>query len=308
MSDTNTFQSLSSLQLDAFYAVAKTGSFSAAAEKIHVTQSALSQRVQKLENELGCTLIIRDKSQLLLTEVGNKLLKYCINKLSLESEFLIESKLLSKSGKGAASSTNQVNGHLRITGFSTFSRSILVPLLSKIQAENPDVSFEVSNAEIRDVFNNLSSGRSDFGFTIEATEKKMFQQHLLGYEENVLIQSPHLSKDKENLYLDHDEFDNTTRDFFRIQNKKLPKDIERNYFDEIYLIIDAVRMGMGRAIAPIHLTKNVDDIEIVSGYKSLYVPVYFTYLKQSYYSKLQKYFINKAQKELSNFFVQNKTK
>ncbi|MCO4756243.1 MAG: LysR family transcriptional regulator, partial [Bacteriovoracaceae bacterium] len=45
--------SLSSLYLDAFYAVVQNGSFTNASKALAITQSALSQRVLNLENELG---------------------------------------------------------------------------------------------------------------------------------------------------------------------------------------------------------------------------------------------------------------
>ena len=50
---------LSSLQLDAFFAAAKALNFSQAAEDLHITQSALSQRIKALEKDLDLTLFTR---------------------------------------------------------------------------------------------------------------------------------------------------------------------------------------------------------------------------------------------------------
>ncbi len=61
-------------QLSAFVAVAETRSFSAAADRIHVTQPAVSKRVALLEQQLGCRLFDRVARQVDLTEAGRTLL------------------------------------------------------------------------------------------------------------------------------------------------------------------------------------------------------------------------------------------
>src|SRR4051812_2314768 len=83
---------LSSLHLEAFVALAKSKSFSEAARRLHVTQSALSQRILNLEADLEVTLFIRESTGARLSETGAKLLKYCQAKNSLEDEFLAELK------------------------------------------------------------------------------------------------------------------------------------------------------------------------------------------------------------------------
>ena len=68
---------LNSAQLEAFTIVAKAVSFTKAAAELHVTQSALSQRIAKLEDELETTLFIRDRTSIRLTEAGEKVLRFC---------------------------------------------------------------------------------------------------------------------------------------------------------------------------------------------------------------------------------------
>jgi len=67
---------LSSSHLEAFAAVAQAGGFSKAAKILHLTQSALSQRIMNLEDDLAITLFIRDPSGLRLTPAGDELLRY----------------------------------------------------------------------------------------------------------------------------------------------------------------------------------------------------------------------------------------
>lgn len=57
-------------QARSFLAVADTGSFVAAAERLHVTQSTISARIRTLEDTLGCTLFLRNKAGAVLTGAG----------------------------------------------------------------------------------------------------------------------------------------------------------------------------------------------------------------------------------------------
>ena len=49
------------LEIEAFLKIAQCGSFSAAAEKLYITQPALGRRIRALEEELGYSLFIRNK-------------------------------------------------------------------------------------------------------------------------------------------------------------------------------------------------------------------------------------------------------
>lgn len=91
-------------QLIAFAQVMQEGSFSAAAQKMGVTQSALSQHVGKLEQHVGARLIARSPTGLALTQAGTELFELAERFASLSSE--IDEKLLGYS--------NFDTGHLSI--------------------------------------------------------------------------------------------------------------------------------------------------------------------------------------------------
>ena len=63
-------------QLRAFVKIAETCNFSLAAKELYTTQSALSQSLKKLEDELGAALFHRDNHNVGLTEAGDALLPY----------------------------------------------------------------------------------------------------------------------------------------------------------------------------------------------------------------------------------------
>jgi DNA-binding transcriptional LysR family regulator len=282
--------SLSSLNLDAFAAVAKHKSFSQAANRLNVTQSALSQRVLNLESDLGSTLFIRDPAGIRLTDLGQKLLRYCQSKTMLEDEFM--ESLKAHDGKS-------LSGIVRVGGFSTFNRPILLPTIGEFLKKNPLVNVEIQTDELRYLPAMLYSGTCDLVVVNQPIDKQGVENLLLGHEEYVLVQSP-LKSTRQDVYLVHDEEDTTTADFLKLQAKKTPK-LKRNFLGEIYSIIDAVKLGMGRAVVPMHMVEDLRGVEVVKGYSSLKVPVHLSYFNQAFFTELQKIVIKTIQEGAAKY-------
>jgi DNA-binding transcriptional LysR family regulator len=266
--------SISSGNLDAFWTVSKTLSFTKAAEKLHVTQSALSQRILNLESELETTLFIRDRGGLRLTEVAHELARYCQSKNLLEEEFL--ATLKSRGSKELA-------GVLRLGGFSSVMRSVVLPSLKGLCIDHPKLRLSLITRETFELPDLLKIGEIDYMILDQKLERDELECKLLGKEKNVLVQ-----KNKyrgPDIYLDHDEKDPATFAYLKLARKTL-KSVERRYLDDVYGLIDGVRAGIGRAVLPLHLIKNEKDLEIVSPTTVLEIPVYLYFFKQPYYSKL----------------------
>src|SRR5438034_7088751 len=62
-------------QLKAFVAIAESGTFTAGAVRVHVTQAAISMQIRQLEIETGTQLFVRAPRRVILTEAGEKLLE-----------------------------------------------------------------------------------------------------------------------------------------------------------------------------------------------------------------------------------------
>jgi DNA-binding transcriptional LysR family regulator len=73
-------------QLEVFLAIAREGRFSRAAEKLHRTQSAVSQTIHKLEEELGESLFDRSSREGILTDAGRVLHEYAEKLINLRQE------------------------------------------------------------------------------------------------------------------------------------------------------------------------------------------------------------------------------
>lgn len=72
--------------LHSFVSVVDAGGFTRAGERVHRTQSTVSQQIRKLEDALGCALFIREGRGVRLTEDGERLLGYARRMLALSNE------------------------------------------------------------------------------------------------------------------------------------------------------------------------------------------------------------------------------
>lgn len=273
--------SLSSIQLDAFFEVAKTGSFSKASQLLCITQSALSQRVINLEEYFETTLFIRGTKGISLTDSGTKLLRYCQSRDQLEKEVVENIK----------SNDVEISGVLRVAGYSTINRSIVSSAVFQILADHSSIQVEILTKELYELQQILETGATDFLLTSAPIKKQGIISEQIGSEKYVLISSSRSQKLK-NVYLDHDKDDSITYDFFQVQ-KSPKKTFKRIFFDEIYSIIEAVESGIGQAVVPKHLIIDNSKVKVLKGYKELVIPVFINFLDQPFYTKLHNLALSK---------------
>lgn len=120
--------------LTALVAVARERSFTKAAAKLAVSQSALSQTIRQLETRLGIRLLTRTTRSVSLTEAGERLLGTVAPRLEeIEAELAAVSELR---GKPA--------GTIRITAGDHAIRSILWPKLERFLPRYPDIKVELA--------------------------------------------------------------------------------------------------------------------------------------------------------------------
>lgn len=268
--------SLSSLHLDAFHAVARTRSFSRAAKELHLTQSALTQRIQNLEDELGLTLLVRGPRGATPTPAGERLLRYCQARVALEDEVRAELVGERKAGFG---------GTIRLAGYSTVLRPVVIPALAGLLRANRRVQPAFVALELRELEGALLRGEVDYIVIDRPLPRSDVETVLLGEEENVLVESAeHETPDE--LFLDHDPEDMTTFEFLGEQERRFPGDVRRAFFDDIFGILDGVAQGLGRAVVPRHLAVRDARVKIVKGLRPVRTPVHLQFLRQPFYTKL----------------------
>lgn len=265
--------SLSSLSLDAFLAVSKELNFTKAAQSLNITQSALSQRVMNLESELATSLFIRDRGGLRLTATAENLLRYCKTRNSLEGEFLSSLKSMD---------SNELAGALRVGGFSSVLNSVILPTLSPLIKAHPKLQLQFFSREVGDLLSLLKKNEIDYMILDQRIEKEELERVLLGTEVNVLVEANKYSG--EDVYLDHDENDEITIRYLK-KNKQSSKNIKRHFLDDIYGVIEATRLGLGRSVIPKHLVKGKSDLKVIDAEMTLEIPFYLYFYNQPYYSK-----------------------
>lgn len=138
----------------ALTAVIESGSFTAAAEILGCTQSAVSHILSSLEEELGFPLITRSRGGIHLTDEGERLLPSV--RALLSSAEMLEQTASSIRGLDA--------GTVRIGAFTSVAVHWLPPILKKFQSDYPNVDFKLLNGDYHDVSQWLSDGSIDVGF------------------------------------------------------------------------------------------------------------------------------------------------
>ncbi|WP_123026510.1 LysR family transcriptional regulator ArgP [Mycolicibacterium stellerae] len=126
-------------QLTAFAAVIEFGSFDAAAERLHVTPSAVSQRIKALEQRVGKVLVVREKP-CRATESGIPLLRLAVQAAMLESEALAETR------GGVSADKSRVAIAVNADSMSTWFTGVLGKLpevLFDIRIEDQDHSAQL---------------------------------------------------------------------------------------------------------------------------------------------------------------------
>jgi DNA-binding transcriptional LysR family regulator len=141
-------------QLKAFVGVAETNNFTRTAQKLHLSQAALSSSIRELEVQIGCRLFERTTRSVELTAAGNELLPVAISVVeSLESTAL----QLRQLGRQGVST-------LRL-GFTPMLASSVVPeVLDEFQRQFPSVQVEVIDAGPQELQAQVESDELDAAF------------------------------------------------------------------------------------------------------------------------------------------------
>ncbi|SDL50305.1 LysR substrate binding domain-containing protein [Mesorhizobium muleiense] len=144
-----------------FIAVAEEGSFTRAAAKLGLSQSALSYAVRMLEQRIGVRLISRTTRSLSLTEAGERLL------ISLRPAFdHIDSEIAALTAL-----RDKPAGTIRITTFRHAAQTVLWPVLSKLLQNYPDITVEV---HVDEGLTDIVAERFDAGIRMgEQVQKDM---------------------------------------------------------------------------------------------------------------------------------------
>lgn len=120
--------------LAVFVRVVETQGFSAAARALGLTKSAVSKRINRLEQRLGLRLLQRTTRAMSLTEAGRVLFDDAVQGVAL----------LERSAQQAAGLVDRPRGVLRVTASVTFGKLCLAPLIPAFLARYPDIELQLT--------------------------------------------------------------------------------------------------------------------------------------------------------------------
>ncbi|EJM64682.1 transcriptional regulator [Pseudomonas sp. GM49] len=149
-------------QLEIFSLVAELRGFTAAANRLGISQSAVSHALKSLELELGVELLRRHQSQVELSDIGQQLLLRARAMLGLANTLRQE----------AADARGMKRGTLRIGSFGPTSSIKLLPLiLQQYRAAHPGIEVHIDEGPDRQVLQWLEERRIDIGFVVLPEER-----------------------------------------------------------------------------------------------------------------------------------------
>lgn len=145
------FRSLGFRDLQMVVAVAKSGSFSRAAEACAITQPALSERIKRIESDLGVELFERNKRALRITPVGEQLVHKAQDILDEAAD--IQTII--------SSSREPLNGPLRVGIIATLGPYLMPLVLPRLRKKYPDLELVLQEGLTDSLIEALQAGSLD---------------------------------------------------------------------------------------------------------------------------------------------------
>jgi DNA-binding transcriptional LysR family regulator len=266
---------LSQDQLAAFAAVVEAGSFTRAAKAIHLSQPALSRRIAGLEDALAVTLLVRGPTGPTLTDAGRRVLTFVHAQRALEDELLGELQPTQRA----------LRGEVRVVGPSSIVPAMVLPALSTLVREHPQVQVEVRTAGPETMVDMLRRGAADFIVTDVATVDPALVSVPVGLEEHVAIES--LRPAPTDVYLDSNVSDRTTAWFFAEQPPRArPRRWRRSFLHNEAGILLGVELGLGRAVKPRQTIPAGSPVRVLDEFRPVRKPFFLQHRAQRFYGRL----------------------
>jgi len=168
-------------QLRAFVAIAETGTFTAGALRVHVTQAAISMQIRQLENEVGARVFVRAPRHVILTEAGEHLLQRARQILREHDAALDE----------IAELAGAERGRLRIGSASAMILTDQLPkILKELRKQHPAADIAVASGTSESLVDQILAGELDIAFVSLPVDVRGIQTDRLSEDQLVAIASP----------------------------------------------------------------------------------------------------------------------
>lgn len=137
-----------------FYETARHSSFSKAAKYLYISQSAISQCIHQLEEDLKTPLFVRSRRGVTLTKEGNLLFQKVENAIqSIEQGETLLARL-----------HHLDSGSLTIAAGDTITTQYLLPYLERFHATYPNIKIEMANSYSHHMIETVKEGKAELAF------------------------------------------------------------------------------------------------------------------------------------------------
>lgn len=236
--------------IQAFVSVAELGAFNKAADKLSITQAALTRRIQKLESYLGLRLIDRTTRHMELTVVGKEFLPKARTLVYDMTSAFSQLKDVSKNAKG----------NFTLACVPTMATYILPELISRYAEKYPDNRIKLIDASAYEVREALLNQQAEVGVSVQGQKDPDLEETAL-FEDPLMFfcrKSHPLSKRKSVDWSDMNQSDlivvssfTATRIFMDYQLAKKGISLQGAYDVQHHATaINLVSAGVGCAILP----------------------------------------------------------
>lgn len=247
-------------QLEAFVAIARTGSFSAAARVVHVSQPALTTVIKNLEHQLGVALFDRTARGVTMTTAGRELLP-TVDRLLTE---------LNETLANVLSGTAPRGGTVTLACVPSAGSLFLPPLIASFNCQHPTVRIDVRDAmtENREIVRMVRSGDIDCGVASPMPDAAELQfRHLYDDELVAVLPQSQFTSGRRNITWNElgalPLVGMASRSYLRllIDQTFAAIGISKRPVAEVSLITTAVgmaRAGLGAAVLPLRAARACD--------------------------------------------------
>ncbi|HEV7683576.1 MAG TPA: LysR family transcriptional regulator [Pyrinomonadaceae bacterium] len=168
-------------QLRAFIAIAELGTFTAGAQRVHVTQAAISMQIRQLENELGARLFVRAPRRVMLTEAGEQLLQRA-RQILREHDAAVDE---------IAELAGAERGRLRVGSASAMVATDVLPkLLKELRKLHAGAEITVGSGTSESLVQQILAGELDLAFVSLPVEARGISTERLSQDQLVAVASP----------------------------------------------------------------------------------------------------------------------
>ncbi|MCM2680517.1 LysR family transcriptional regulator [Echinimonas agarilytica] len=246
---------LNNLWLQTFHTLVQTGHFTRTAEKLFMTQPGVTQHIQKLEQQIGCALILRQGRQFELTAAGEKIYEYAHAHRQIQKQLLEEIEV--------------DDPHQGVCRFSC-SGSLTLMLYPKFltyQQQHKGLSIQVEAAPNKAIIDTLVERKIDMGIVTQDVYHPDIQSKAIGRQSLQLVlpakwatQPVDVAALKQLGFIDHPDGQHYSEQVLQANfNDAFShfSDLKINgYINQINQILVPVAMGLGFTVLPQSVVAN----------------------------------------------------